>query len=344
MKASRRLLIKAATITSLAPQVCAAGLATLAAPAFAQRKTLNLKVGSNVPLTHPINLRLGEAVEQIRNDTDGRVQIRVFPNSQLGSDTDMLSQVRSGGLDFLTAPGVILANLVPLASLNSVAFAFPDYPSVWKAMDGDLGRFIRAQIEKAGLVPFDKVWDNGFRHITGNRAYKAPGELVDVKIRVPPSPLLVSLFKSLKAAPTPINFNELYSALQTRVVEAQENPLPIVATAKLFEVQKVCSLTGHIWDGYWLLSGKRLAGSIPAELRDIIARDFDAAAVKQRADSEKLALDLQQDLGGKGMEFVKIDTAPFRSALRQAGFYGEWKDKFGAEAWTQLEAAVGQLT
>jgi len=336
MQLTRRTVLKAAA--------SAVGIAAVGTTGVrAQTAVFNYKVATNVPVTHPIYIRLSEAAEKTRTETGGKVDIKVFPNGQLGSDTDLLSQVRSGSVEFLTLPGVILANLVPMASLNSVGFAFHDYPSVWKAMDGNLGKYIRSHIEKTNLHVFDKVWDNGFRHITSNKPINTPAELANMKIRVPVSPLLLSLFKSLKAAPTPINFNELYSALQTRIVDGQENPFPIITTAKLYEVQKYCAMTSHAWDGYWLLANKRSFAALPVPLQDIVTKNFNAAGVNQRADSEKMATDLQQELAAKGLIFSKPATAQFRQALQQSGFYKEWKTKFGDEAWAQLEAAVGKL-
>jgi tripartite ATP-independent transporter DctP family solute receptor len=335
MQTSRRTILKTATTIGLI------GLGSKTATA--QNGTFNFKVGTNVQNTHPIYIRLSEATEKIKSETDGKVIVRVFPNGQLGSDTDMLSQVRSGGLDFLTLAGVILANLVPMASLNSVGFAFPDYPNVWKAMDGDLGNFIRLHITKSNLHVFDKVWDNGFRHVTSSKLINTPADLNELKIRVPVSPLLMSLFKTLKASPTGINFNELYSALQTKLVDAQENPLPIIQSAKLYEVQKNCALTGPIWDGYWMLANNRAFESMPVVLREIVTKNFNAAAMVQRADSEKLAVSLQQELAGKGLVFNKPAIEPFRAALQQGKFYSDWKGKFGDEAWAKLEAAVGKL-
>lgn len=335
MQNSRRAILKTVASISLI------GLGSKTATA--QSGTFNFKVATNVQNSHPIYIRLVEATEKIKTESDGKVIVRVFPNGQLGSDTDMLSQVRSGGVEFLTLPGVILANLVPMASLNSVGFAFTDYPAVWKAMDGDLGQFIRSHIAKANLQVFDKVWDNGFRQITSNKPVNSPADLNELKIRVPVSPLLLSLFKTLKSSPTAINFNELYSSLQTKLVDAQENPLPIIQSAKLYEVQKSCALTSHVWDGYWMLGNKRAFEGLPAHLREIVAKNFDLAAMNQRADSEKLAISLQQELGSKGLVFHKPAIEPFRAALQQGKFYSEWKAKFGDVAWAQLEAAVGKL-
>ena len=100
--------------------------------------------------------------------------MQIFPNNQLGSDTDMLSQVRSGGVEFFTLSPLILSTLVPTASISGIGFAFPNYDAVWKAMDGDLGAYVRGQIGKANLVVMDKIWDNGFRQMTSSKADQRP--------------------------------------------------------------------------------------------------------------------------------------------------------------------------
>src|SRR5215213_641141 len=127
-----------------------------------------MKLGNNVPATHPLSARLVEAAEAIRQETNGRVDIRVFPSNQLGSDTDMLSQVRSGALEFFTLSPLILQTLVPNAAISGIGFAWPGYDKVWPAMDGDLGAYVRAQIAKPGLYAFEKIWENGFRQTTSS--------------------------------------------------------------------------------------------------------------------------------------------------------------------------------
>ena len=154
----------------------------------------------------------------------------------------MLSQLRSGAIDFFTLSGLILATLVPPASINGIGFAFKDYDTVWKAMDGKLGAYVRAEIDKRGLIAMDKMWDNGFRQITSStHPIKAPADLKGFKIRVPVSPLWTSMFQALGASPISINFTEVYSALQTKIAEGQENPLTLIQIAKLYEVQKYVS-------------------------------------------------------------------------------------------------------
>jgi tripartite ATP-independent transporter DctP family solute receptor len=305
-----------------------AGATALTLPmgnAFAQKAEFTYKYANNLPVMHPMNIRAKEMADAIRVETKGRVDIQIFPNSQLGSDTDMLSQVRSGGVEF-------------------IGFAFPDYATVWKALDGDLGAHVRAQIAKSGLVAMDKIWDNGFRQITSSTKPIVTGDdLKGMKIRVPPSPLWTSMFKAFDAAPTSINFSEVYSALQTKVVEGQENPLAIIATAKLYEVQKYCSLTNHMWDGFWFLANKKAWERLPEDLRTIVAKHINAAGMNERTDVAALNATVQKDLASKGLVFNQPKTDSFRERLRKSGFYAEWKAKFGDEAWALLERSTGKL-
>src|SRR3984957_8461253 len=122
-------------------------------------------------------------------------------------------------------------------------------------MDGEPGAHVRSVIAKSGLVAFEKMGDNGYRQVTSSTPpINTPDHFKGFKIRVPVSPLWTSMFKAFGAAPASINFSEVYSALQTKVVEGQENPLAIIATAKLYEVQKYASTTNHMWDGFWFLA------------------------------------------------------------------------------------------
>ena len=334
---TRRRLLAAVSLTLLG---------STAAPciARAQQAQWTYKYANNLPETHPMNIRAREMAAAIKQETNGGFDLQIFPSSQLGSDTDTLSQIRSGGVEFFTLSGLILSTLVPAASINGMGFAFPDNDTVWKAMDGDLGAYIRAQIAKANLIAMERIWDNGFRQTTtSTKPIQTPDDLRGMKLRVPVSPLWTSMFKALDASPASINFNEVYSALQTKVVDGQENPLAIISTAKLYEVQKYCSLTNHMWDGFWFLANRRAWEALPDDIRGIVAKHINAAGLKERDDVAKLNATLQQDLAAKGLVFNRPDPAPFRDKLRAAGFYTEWKGKYGDEAWSLLERSVGKL-
>ncbi|PDT46621.1 ABC transporter substrate-binding protein [Sinorhizobium fredii] len=319
---------------------------TLAAPRIlkAAGPEFSLKFANIMPVDHPLNTRMTEASQKISQRTDGRVNIQVFPASQLGTDADMLSQLRSGALDFLAQTGLIAATLVPTAAITGVGFAFNDYSQVWKAVDGDLGRLIKTAFEHVNLVAFDKMWDNGFRQTTSlTRPIKTPDDLKGFKIRVPPAPLWTSLFKSLGAAPTSIPWGETYSALQTHVADGLENPLAGIYFAKMYEVQKYLSRTNHMWDGFWLLANRDNFEALPEDLREVVLTEVNGAALTQRADVERLNSELQTELTNKGLEFVDVDTSLFQQTLRGSSFYADWKERFGEEAWSLLESASGKL-
>lgn len=294
--------------------------------------------------THPVNKRAQEALDRIKERTSGRVEFQLFPANQLGSDTDLLAQVRNGAVEFFNLATSILATLVPVSGITNTGFAFPNYDVVWKAMDGPLGEHIRAQIAKAGLVAPAKFWDNGFRQISSStREIRKPEDLKGFKIRVPPAPMLTSVFKTLEAGATPINFNELYSALQTKVVEGQENPLAIIASARLYEVQKYISMTGHVWDDYAVLANRKAWAALPPDVQKIITEELDTSGQQERADIATLSKSLRADLTSKGITFLDVDQDLFRAALAKTSFYADWKAKFGAEAWGLLENSVGKL-
>ena len=292
----------------------------------------------------PVNVRAGEALARIRDASGGRLDMKLFPANQLGSDTDLISQVRNGGVEFLNIATSILNTLVAAVGIVSIGFAFPDDDAVWRAVDGELGQYMAGQIAKAGLVSVASLWANGFRQVTSStRDILAPGDLKGFKIRVPPAPILTSLFQALGASPTPINFNELYSALQTKVVEGQENPLAIIATTKLYEVQKSLSTTGHVWDGYQIVGNRRAWERLPPDLKGIVGRELARSGQDQRADIARLSTSLRQDLAAKGMAFHDVDRAPFRDALRATGYYKDWQAKFGDAPWAMLEKTSGRL-
>ena len=337
MKMTRRGLLGAAS---------AAWATTILNKPASAAAEFEFKLGVNTPDTHPLTARLIEAARAITAQSSGRLNVTVFPNSQLGGDPEMLSQLRAGGIELLAAPSLTLSTLVPLSGLPSIGFAFRSYDQVWAAMDGAVGDAVRDAIGKTGIVPMKKVWDNGFRQITSSssRQLNSVEDIRGFKIRVPVTALLTSLFSGLGALPSSISYSELYSALQTHIVEGQENPLAQVSTGKLYEVQKYCALSNHCWSGYWIVANRMALASLPPDLLDILSTQFDVAADKERADL--LAMDrlLQADLTAKGMIFNKPDPVQFRAALVKAGFYTQWQKTYGAEAWARLEQYTGPLS
>jgi len=324
----------------------AAGLSAAVALRWpAQAAEFSYKLGSSSPMEHPAMARSQEAANKIKQDTNGRVEITIYPNSVLGGDTAMIAQAISGALEMYILPIDLLAPRNPVCGIPGVGFAFPDYNHVWAAMDGDLGNMLRGAANDIGLYCLDKGYDHGFRQITTRtKPITSPDDLHGFKIRLPVAPYLIALFRHLGASPTAINFNEVYSALQTGIVDGQENPLVLIDTAKLYEVQKFCSLTNHVWAGFHVAFNIAAWKRLPPDLQEIVHRNFTAAALAERQDFVTMTETEQRNLTGKGLAFNSPEMKPFREALVKSGFYLDMKKTAGDKAWALLEKYVGALT
>jgi tripartite ATP-independent transporter DctP family solute receptor len=332
-------------ITRRQMMTAAAGLSAAAIMHWpANAAEFHYKYGSVLPADHPMNARVAEAADKIKEATSGRLEIACYPNSVLGGDTAMIAQAISGALQMYSLAGDILAPRNPVAGIMGVGFAFADYDHAWATMDGDLGLYYRGIAEKAGLFCMEKAFDHGFRQITTrNKPITSPDDLRGFKIRLPVAPTLISLFKHLGAAPTALNLGEVYSALQTGVVDGEENPLILIDVAKFFEVQKYVSTTNHVWTGLHCSFNVAAWKKLPPPIQDTVGHIMTEAATKERQDwldrNKSVSAHLQQN----GMTFNAPDVEPFRAVLAETGFYAEVKERMGPEPWALLEKSVGKL-
>ncbi|HZO94611.1 MAG TPA: TRAP transporter substrate-binding protein [Candidatus Baltobacteraceae bacterium] len=336
MKSSR-----AAFITSSAAAF--ASIAVVRSPAKAAQFTG--KAGTNQPPDHPLSVAMRDLWDAVRKETNGRVDVSVFPNNQLGGDTAMLTQIRDGALQIMTLDGGILESVVPAAAIQSVGFAFKDSQAAFRAFDGKLGEYVRGEIAAKGLHAFDKIWENGMRQITSSaKQVKNVEDLAGFKMRTPASKEALGLFKSLGAAPTPMNFSELYTALQTRVVDGQENPLANIEFSRFYEVQKYLTLSSHMWGGYWLIANDAWWKSMPPDIQGIVTKNASIYTDRQRRDVMKLNDSLVGKLQSQGMTVNTPDRASMQKKLVASGYYKTTRDEFGGQAWSLLEQYTGKLS
>ncbi len=144
---------------------------------------------------------------------------------------------------------------------------------------------LRDDLKKAGYLTTNKILDSGFHQITNNKGpINTVADVQGLKLRAPPSPIQVSTWKAIGAAPASMNFSELYTALQTGVVDGQESPPSLTKTTRLFEVQKYLSLTSHIWDGWYTLINPQAFGRLPKDMQDLVMDSFDQAGMDERKD------------------------------------------------------------
>jgi tripartite ATP-independent transporter DctP family solute receptor len=321
-----------------------AAVASIAIASPARAAQWSYKYASNVAVDHPLNVRMRECWIAVNKETNGRLDVQMFPNNQLGGDTAMLAQLRSGALEFFTLDGGILQAVVPVAAIQGVGFAFRDSAQAFHAMDGPLGDYVRDAIRGAGMYVHPKMFENGMRQITSSsKPIRSAADLTGFKIRTPAGELWVDLFKSLGAAPAPLNFSELYTALQTRVFDGEENPYAIVDVGRLYEVQKYISVTNHMWSAYHLLGNQDAWKALPPDVQAVVERNLTKYALLQRRDTQERNDSLADKLVRRGMILNKADTSGMRTKLTSSGFYTKWRDKFGAQAWGLLEKTSGKL-
>ena len=325
-----------------------AGAGLLAAPAILRRPALaaefNYKYGTVLPPDHPMTARVTEAAGKIKDDSGGRMEITVYPSSALGQDTSMMAQTISGALQMYSLGGDILAPRNPSAGILNVGYTFKDSDQAWAAADGAVGGYFRGIAEKAGVFCLEKAFDHGFREITTRtKPIRTPDDLRGFKIRLPVAPTLISLFKHFGASPTAINFGEVYSALQTGIVDGQENPLILIDTAKFYEVQKYVSMTNHVWICIYVCFNNAAWKKLPPDIQQIVDHRMAEAAMLERADWIERNKTVTKHLEDNGMVFNTPDIAPFRDALVKSGFYPEMKKRMGDEAWSLLEKYTGPL-
>lgn len=303
-----------------------------------------LKFAHGMEASHPAHTNIVAAVAKIAEDTKGALTVKVFPNGQLGGDDELLAQVRSGAVDLTLGVPAWFTSNIPECASSSLPFVFSNYDQCWAAWDGDFGDHIRSLISGIGVTTAKTTWDLGFRDITSNvKPVTTVDDLRGLKIRLPGNPLSIALFKTFGSSPVVIELQETYSALQSHLVDAQENSLVSINATKLQEVQKYCSTTNHVWNGLWIFGSSANLSKLPEEHRKILFDRFDEAGLNQRREMAALSSSLRKKLSDGGLIFNDPSQDSFKAALKSAGFYTDWKAKIGDQTWAMLEKYTGPL-
>ncbi|GAC1432043.1 MAG: TRAP transporter substrate-binding protein [Candidatus Velthaea sp.] len=318
-----------------------ASIAILPSPARAAEYTF--KWGHATQANHPLNVNAVRVRTAVAKASHGRLDVQIFGNNVLGGDTAMLAQVRSGAIQMYSGFGGFYANVAPIAGIEAIGFAFRNQSQALRAFDGPLGAYVRKEIDaKGGVVTFDRAWVNGFRQITtSTKPIVTIADMQGLKIRTPAAKIWVDMFSALGASPTPINASEMYTAMQTHIVDAQENPFTILETYRLFEVQKYISVTNHMWSNFWVVANADAYKNLPPDLQTILRNAVNQMALLNRREMELSNNSLADKLTRLGMKINIVETAPFRARLKD--FYAKYKGEYGSAAWDLLESSVGRL-
>ena len=292
---------------------------------------------NSLPVESPLYKRATEMWAAINAETGGRVEVQIKRGVNAGLDG-----LVKGDLAFMTMAGNGLASLLPAADVQATPYGFRNPGQVYRALDGALGEYLRAELRAKGLyaVP-GGCFENGMHQISSNRQIRTAADMQGLKIRVPGSPMYQDFFKSLGAEVHTMNLASTYDALKSGQVEAQDDPWDVVELFKFYEVQKYGCVTDHSWSGYNLLTGLKVWQSLPADVQRVIEANTKKFVALQRADTDALNAALRRDLETKGMVFIDTDQASFRATL--GSYYPRWKAHVGQRAWDLLEAEVGKL-
>lgn len=274
-----------------------------------------LKCGTSTQPSHIYNLAVEYFAKIVAEKSNGEIDVQLFPAGQLGSERDMVEGLQIGSLEMtLTSTGP-LGNFVPQVKLFNLPFLFKDRQSGYKVLDGPIGTGIADLFLKVGIRSLG-WYENGFRNITNSkRPIERPDAMDGLKIRVMEDDVFILTMKSLGASPLPMAFGELYTALEQKAVDAQENPLAVIHSSRFFEVQKYLSMTGHFYSPAMLLISEIAWRKLSVEQQQILldaatkARDFERR-ISMEADQS-----LEAELKKAGMVVSHPDKSPFVEAV-----------------------------
>jgi tripartite ATP-independent transporter DctP family solute receptor len=299
----------------------------------------------NQAATGPLHKNLTAMWQAVATETNGRVETTVYPeNNKLpGGDPDALKMLIAGEIQFFTLMGGIIGTVVPVAEAQQLPFAFKQASEAHKAIDGPLGKYIGEEMAAKGMYLFPVAgFDNGMRQVASiSRAISSPEDFAGMKIRVPPGQMMLDTFSAFGAQPVTTSANQIYDALKTGKVDAQENPLAIVEGFKLYELVKYVSLTNHMWSGFNAMAHAATWKALPDDIKSVIERNFTKYVRQQRQEQAAFNASLREDFAKRGLKFNDVDQAAFRARL--PAVYATWKEKLGSKCWSLVEAEVGKL-
>lgn len=255
--------------------------------------------------------------ELVNKKTDGKLEIEIYPNEQLGSETETLNSIQAGTAD-MTISGETMQNWAPEAALMAVPYAFKNQEHVQKVVEGEIGKEIESAIkEEVGVTPL-YYHLRAPRNLTSKKPIKTPADLEGFKMRVPNVPLFMDAWTEAGASPQVMDFSEVFTGLQQGVIDGQENPVDLIQSASFAEVQDYVNVTEHVRSWIYIVVGTKQFEALDDNMQ---------TAVKEAAkEAQKFGMNLyetetskiEQDLKDAGMEFIETDQEAFAEAMKPA--------------------------
>lgn len=323
------------------PLLALAGALALSMPAMAQTARLGY-----VPTEdHPVGKAAVFFADKVKEKTGGRITVETFGNGVLGSEPQLQSSIQGGFLDVMFGPTSNLVGSVPGYLIFDLPFFYKDFAAVDAVMDGEVGKELFSRLDtEMGIVGLAYM-DNGFRHITNAvRPVNTVEDIKGLKIRVIPNPVFLATFEALGANPVPLPYPELFNALETGAVEAQETPVGLIYASRFYEVQDHLALTGHVYTPFVLLAGKKWFDGLSAEDQGLVREAAQETAVYQRDLSRNDADRLTGLLEQEGMQVTRpSEEAMAELRARVAPVIDQFTDQIGADLIEKARAAMAAV-
>jgi tripartite ATP-independent transporter DctP family solute receptor len=304
-------------------------LLALGFAAGAQAQTV-LKIGYATALDSHYGVGSTVFCEDIEKGTQGRYKCQHFPNSALGGEREQIEAVQLGTQDLVNTSTGPVGNFVPEVKIVDIPFLFRDYDHARKVMDGPIGQDILSKFPSKGIIAL--AWtENGFRHMTNSkRDIVEPEDAKGLKMRTMENKVHMDGYRAFGILPTPMAFPELFGALQQGTVDGQENPIPVILSAKFSQVQKHLSLTGHVYSPSLLLLSPKVWDKLSEADKKVFVDAAKKAGVAQRKKVNEDEANGIAVLKSQGMTVIEnVDKPAFQAALKTV--YGEYAKEFGAD-------------
>lgn len=316
MQASRRLLLSAALLSAFSFSTAASA------------QTREVKIGYALAPTSHYGAGATAWADFTQKATGGAFMFKQFPSSALGGERELLEGIQLGTVEAGIVSTGTLSNFVPEVGVTDIPFLFRDSAHARSVLDGRIGQDILKKFESRGMIAL--AWgEQGFRHVTtGKRAVEKPDDLKGLKIRTMENPVHITAFRALGASPTPMAWPEVVGALQQGTIDGQENPLSVIVSAKLPQVQKYLSLTGHVYSPAVLVVSPRLWGTLSEAQKSAFRQGAHEGAIAMRKYVDEVESKAVAELRAQGMQVSTVQNkAPFQQALAPA--YREYAAKYG---------------
>ena len=295
----------------------AIGAAMLAAPGAWAQQPITLRIGHNTAVGTPLDLGIKRFGKLVEERSGGKIVVRDYPGGQIGNEQQMIEGLQLGTLDMAGVIGSTYGNVVPEYNVLGVLYVFRDADHMRKTMSGPVGtEMAAALLKKTTIHIMSSSWYYGTRQLTSNRPVKTPADMVGMKIRVVPVPIFEACWRAVGATPTPVDFKDLFTALQTNAVDAQENPLATTKGAGIQLVNKYLSLTDHLVANVIVAMSDDLYRRLKPDQVELIKTAVRDAGTYHDELAVKSEQDLLAEFKATGITVIQPDKAAFREKVK----------------------------